>query len=310
MRFAGYEALRPDMFVAAVPRARLLYECGVVVAPDHKLLADVSWGGRDEDSQPRRLAAMHKFILPPVRRVHGRVAVVTSVEANNYYHWMFDILPRFEILQRSGMIPDYYYLNTTAQFQKDSLHALGIPLQKIISPSNSTHIEADELIIPSLLGPPFRNTPQLQACKFLRSAFLLNDEIRKAHRAIYITRRDASSRRVINEAEIQEEVIEHGFEVVSLTDVPFREQVDLFRQARIVVGPHGAGFTNTVFCQPGSVLIEFHPERWGIHCFERLARLNQLEYHAITGYVPDASNSSDDHTVDRAELGKLLCMYV
>lgn len=306
------DPFQPELFVAVIPRARTLYDSGVVVSPDHRLLADVSWQGDTLVSQPKHHPAMYKLALPPIKHVKGRVAVVSSVSPDNYYHWMFDILPRFGILQNSGLVPDHYIINAVTQFQKDSLKVLDIPADRLLSPTKSTHIEADELIIPSLPGPLFSLSPQLQACEYLRSIFLQRNRTQKPHRAIYITRADASTRRVINEAEIREEVIDHGFEVVSLSHVPFLEQVELFAEARIIVGPHGAGFTNAVFCQRGSVLIEFMPERWKVDCFERLALLVGMTYHSMVGIESSIANgqtASHDHTVDRAELRKLLRQF-
>jgi capsular polysaccharide biosynthesis protein len=225
---------------------------------------------------------------------------------------MFDILPRFELVQRSGLIPDYYLINTTAQFQKDSLQVLNIPSHQILSPTHSTHIEADELIVPSLPGPVFNVTPQPRACRYLRSTFLQSARARTPHRALYITRADASDRRVINEAEIREEVIANGFEIVSLSNVPFLQQVEIFSDAKIIVGPHGAGFTNAVFCQPGSALIEFLPQWRKIDCFERLARFVGMEYRSIEGVRRGDSSaqvSESDYTVDRAALRGLLRQF-
>ena len=255
---------------------------------------------------------MYKLRLPPVQRVAGRVAVVSSISSDVYYHWMFDILPRFGILERSGVASDYYVINAATQFQKDSLEALNIPADRFLHPTANAHILADELIVPSLPGPVFRLSPQAQACQYLRSVFLQRDQAKTPHRAIYITRADAGTRRVINEAEIRQEVMDRGFEIVSLTGVPFLEQVKLFSEAKIIVGPHGAGFTNAVFCQPGSVLIEFLPEQWQINCFERLAHLVGMKYRSIVGIesgISGEGESNHDHTVDRVELRKLLRQY-
>jgi hypothetical protein len=306
------DPFQPERFVAVVPGGRVLYESGVVITPDHRLLADVSWHGHDLISQPKYHPAMHKLSLPPVKYVAGRLAVISSVMPYNYYHWMVDILPRLRTLQSSGLVPDYYFINATTQFQKDSLKALNITTDRILCPTGDTHIEADELIIPSLPGPAFEMTPQLEACEYLRSTFLQKDRTRKPHRAIYITRNDAKIRRVINEAEIREEVIDNGFEIVSLSDVPVLEQIEMFAEARIVVGPHGAGFTNAIFCQPGSVLIEFLAEGWQIVSIQRLARLCGMTYHSIVCKESGISNgqpASHDHTVDRVELRKLLRQY-
>src|ERR1700689_2754019 len=294
------------IFVASIPKGRSLYDCGVVISPDHRLLADVSWQDLVRgESLPLHHAAMYKICLPPIQHIAGSVAVVASVRPNNYFHWMFDILPRFEILRRSNLVPDFYLINTETSFQKESLQALNIPMNRTLSPTMHTHIEAEELIVPSLPGPVFGATPQASTCTFLRSAFLPKDRTPAPHRRLYITRADAKERRVINEAEIRKELLGHGFEIVSLTGMPFLQQVKLFSEAGIVVGPHGAGFANAVFCPPGSVLIEFMPPGHQTENFKRVARFSGMEYRSIaaTAAVPNFTN---DHTVDTAELGKLL----
>jgi hypothetical protein len=307
------DTFKPDTFVAVIPKGRSLYDCGVVVSPDHRLLADVSWQGYGLISEPQQHPAMYELFLPPIKHIPGRVAVITSAKPDNYYHWMFDILPRFEIVQKSGLVSDYYLINATTQFQKDSLQVLNIPSHQIISPTHNTHIEADELIVPSLLGPVFNVSPQPRACRYLRSTFLQSAGTRKPHRALYITRADASIRRVINEAEIREEVIANGFEIVSLSDVPLLQQVEIFSEAKIIVGPHGAGFTNAVFCEPGVVLVEFLPQWHQIDCFKRLADFVGMEYRSIEGVQrgdSTAQMSESDYTVDRAALRGLLRQLV
>jgi hypothetical protein len=311
---ASSDALQPEIFVAIIPKGRSLYDYGVVVSPDHRLLADVSWAIHDLPvrtvSQPLYHPAMYKLHLPPIQHISGRVAIMNSLWPDNYYHWMFDILPRFEFLHRSGLIPDRYVINTNTSFQKESLQTLSIPSFKILSPTKDAHIEADELIVPSLPGPVFGGqSPQLQACEYLRKTFLQTERTKKPHRALYITRSDAEERRVINEVEILEELFDNGFEVISLSNLPLVQQVELFSEAKIIVGSHGAGLTNVVFCQPSSVLIEFRPEWRKRDYFEKLARLVGMEYYSIQGTEGDNSNghtSLHDHTVDRAALRKLL----
>ena len=173
------DSSEPEIFVAVMPRARSLYDYGVVVSPDHKLLADVSWEGYDPVSLPLDHPAMHNLCFPQIQRIRGKVAVITSLNPHNYYHWMFDILPRFAILQASGLSPDHYLVNAKALFQRESLQVLRIPLDRILDPTNKTHIEADELIVPSLPGPAFHMSPQPRACQYLRSMFLRNDQIIK-----------------------------------------------------------------------------------------------------------------------------------
>ena len=129
-----FDEVIPQAFVAVITRGRTLYDCGVVVSPDHRLLADVSWHGYGPVSEPRSNPVMYKLHLPPINYVAGKLAVVSSIAADVYYHWMFDILPRFELLQRGGVVPDYYVVNADTPFQKESLRLIDIPPHRILEP--------------------------------------------------------------------------------------------------------------------------------------------------------------------------------
>ncbi len=298
-----------DIFVAVIPNGRTIYNSGAVITPDHKLLADVSW--EDLALDEFRLMShplMNRRKFPRNQHISGSVAIITSYMPDNYYHWLFDILPRFDILSKSKLVPDRYLVNAGLPFQRESLSFLNIPARKILTPTMGTNFEFDELIIPSLPGPALDRSPRPQefSCRFLRSAFLDGVATGPPCRALYITRADAGARRVINEPEVQEVLRQYGFEVVSLTGIPFLRQVALFSEARIIVGAHGAGFANAVFCQPGSRLVEFMPETRPVDCFERLARIIGMKYDSIIGRPDDAAGQSGDHMIDIPVLRDLL----
>lgn len=82
---------------------------------------------------------------------------------------------------------------------------------------------------------------------------------------IYISRNDAQLRRVRNEGRIVSILEERGFQRVTLRGMPIAQQVQLFRQAEAVVGPHGAGLAHTAWCKPGTKVIEFFPGLGGPH---------------------------------------------
>jgi capsular polysaccharide biosynthesis protein len=300
----------PGIFVAIIPNARTIYNSGAVVSPDHRLLADVSW----DDLPPGRSRLLHhpllrNIVLPKSAYIAGSAAVVTSWLHENYYHWLFDILPRFGVLNENEIVPDYYIVNTDLPFQKESLGLLGILSSKIICPSMSTNIKFDKLIIPSLPGPVLSGIgpqPTMFSCKFLRSAFISKERAVTPHRSLYITRADAKERRLINEAEVLELVHDFGFEIVLLSETPFLDQVALFSEAKITVGPHGAGLSNAVFCRPGTTLVEFMPESRPIGCFDRLAQIVGLDYHSMIGREENLADSAYGQIADLDELRKLL----
>eukprot|EP00051_Salpingoeca_urceolata_P002200 m.48047 g.48047 ORF g.48047 m.48047 type:complete len:185 (+) comp11965_c0_seq1:584-1138(+) len=61
-----------------------------------------------------------------------------------------------------------------------------------------------------------------------------------------------------------------GVEVHTGTE-PFLDQVQMFVQAKVVVGSHGAGLSNTVFCQPGTPVVILPMKPHVDHTFGHLA---------------------------------------
>jgi len=62
-------------------------------------------------------------------------------------------------------------------------------------------------------------------------------------------------------------------------------QAALFRQASIVIGLHGAGLTNTGFCQPSTSVVEILPiATHFLSPYYSLAGLRDLAYLCLVGH--------------------------
>jgi capsular polysaccharide biosynthesis protein len=199
--------------------------------------------------------------LPAVSQVDGTVAVLSTAGSDGYYHWLFDTLPRIEILRRSG-IPldsiDKFIVNSySLPFQQETLTTLGIPATKIIESCNYPHVKASRLVVPSLPGT-LGNMPDW-ACKFLKQEFLPDRIVERSHKSerLYISRDKAKGRKIVNSHEVTNFLSKLGFKCVVLESLSIAETALLFSAAEVVLAPHGAGLSNLVFCQPGTKVIEF-----------------------------------------------------
>ena len=72
----------------------------------------------------------------------------------------------------------------------------------------------------------------------------------------------------------------NNFIFVKLHETNFREQVNLFHNAECIVGLHGAGFVNVVFCKPGTKIIELRGFSTG-NTIKNLSKKNDLNYSSI-----------------------------
>lgn len=243
---------------------------------DNKIVLESLW----------RWASLHKapkdlFPLPPAQVTEETIAVVSQEGSSNYYHWMLEILPRIHLLQLSGTYYDKIYLPATHfPFQKETLHLLGIDLANIIEADWSTHIKPKKVIFPSLC---VSEVPHPWSFPFLRK-LLLDDYIpSKKRNRIFLSRKNALFRKVLNEDEIIHFLKQFDFESVVLDTLSVKEQAQLFNQAEIIIGAHGAAFTNIVFSQPGTTIIELFQGQYQ-RCFFDLAKALKLHYHFINTY--------------------------
>jgi capsular polysaccharide biosynthesis protein len=73
---------------------------------------------------------------------------------------------------------------------------------------------------------------------------------------IYIDRRNTAKRRIANGEAVDEVLRAHGVEAVRLEDKFFAEQIEIFKNASLIIGQHGAGQANAIFSRPGTQIVE------------------------------------------------------
>ncbi|MBV8887397.1 MAG: DUF563 domain-containing protein [Chroococcidiopsidaceae cyanobacterium CP_BM_RX_35] len=294
-RFGAYVEL-PATFVAVIPEGRFWLnqhqDQTAIITADNKLLADVSpdfpvLSPGHPDKHPSRHAIFSLEKLPPVQHVDGTVAVLSGLLNNVYFHWMFDVLPRIELLRCSRIdlasIDQFIVNNSSFPFHKETLDTLGIPESKRLESHNHTHIKATKLVVPSFPGT-IAWIPKW-ACDFLRTEFLnkrVNEKAEKIER-IYISRRKATNRRIVNEDEVTNFLSKFGFEAISLESMSVAEQAFLIANAKVVLAPHGSGLTNIVFCEPGTKVIEIFSPNYVYPCYWLVSNIVNLKYYYLVG---------------------------
>ncbi|MEG3983879.1 glycosyltransferase 61 family protein, partial [Microcoleus sp. T3B2] len=267
-------------FVAILPNGRAWADVinTAAITSDNKLVLDVSMGC------PELIVTSDK--LPPVEHIDGSVAFLSAPWGGAYFHWMFDVITRFDHIQRSGLIDsvDKFVVNAgDYTYQKETLNTLGIPQYKILESGCSFHITADNLIVPSICKDGSGTSKW--KCEYLKQSFL-NHKIplkTDCSERIYITRQQASYRRIVNEEEVVNYLQKFGFRSVKLETMSVAEQAACLAAAKVVVAPHGAGLTNLVFCTPGTKVIEIFSPMYVPSCYWTISNLCGLEHYSLIG---------------------------
>lgn len=290
-------------FVAHLPQAQawiapyraawMVTNSLAVLSADRYLLADVSReypGQLPICTQPH--ASFQRILQhspPPPEVMTGRVAVLAGLSGHNYFHWMVDVLPRFELLRRSGLRGsdvDWFWVHQgQAAFQQEMLDYLDIPHHKVLAADQHPAIQAETLIVPSF--PGHLGWPEPWALAFLRQQFLpiatAFPQHEHPYERIYISRAKAHHRRLLNEAEVIAQLQPLDFSIVELETLSVAAQIALFAQAKVIVAPHGGGLTNLIFCQPGTTVIELMSPRYIRHYYWHISQQLGLKHYFAIG---------------------------
>ena len=291
----------PKTFVAQIPKGRvwivpqenywMICKAIAVITPDNYLLADVSRdypgflpGCEKHDVRKHSVFKLESF--PGLKQIDGRVAVLSGLSGNVYFHWMVDVLPRIELLRRSGRDLaeiDWFLVNSCEhQFQRESLRILGIPEEKVLESDRLPHIQATELIVPSFAG--YLGWPPGWAMDFLRREFLKGIIPSSSYpKRIYISRSKARYRRVLNEEDVVEVLEQFGFVSILPESMSLAEQIAHFYHAEVIVAAHGSGLTNTIFCRHGTKVIELVSPHYISHYYWGSSQYLQLEHYFLAG---------------------------
>ena len=309
--FHGCSPLTP--YLIELPQGRIYAWQSTVCDKKGNILMDVSDAltPKGDRWNTRRHSITLKQNLPFARKHHGELVVVSSPYANNYYHWLFDTLPRLEAEVCEGERP--LFIHQYRAFQRDALELLGIAKGRIVAAEKHPHLRADMLLVPSLPFPPLPAPPSVwrlpvvtsEACAFLRAKLLPSVKARFGAewdtvlpRKIFIHRKGARS--ICNEAAVNRVLSDKGFQLVTLEELSLGEQIRLFFHAKVVVAVHGAGLANVVFCKPGTRVVELMPSAWAMPCYWSISRHVGLDYKRVnvsSQALPgrDASASSSVH---------------
>lgn len=299
-----------------------LPDAGISVVPDVIALGrgPLSAGGdyRDECfSQVDGAATFRR------RRKHWRVALESLIQSRceiheptvwttddwsfGYFHWMCDALPRLEMVAKEFDLADLTLIlphkAKRFRFIAESLKAFPLAGVRVLGRFESARCR--EMVLPTHVATSGNYRPELMDSLRSRCRRHVEASARQSpSERIFISRRRATRRRLINEADLRAVLDNHGIRNIETDGMPWTDQVKLFSSTGQLVSLHGAGLTNMLFMPPGGDVIEIRdPVEPTSNCYLTLAGVCR---HRIA-YVDSAKRDSRsthhaDVTVDPADL--------
>jgi hypothetical protein len=205
----------------------------------------------------------------PPNFVSNNLNLMAVPMSKNYFHWVIDYLPFIAAAKMADKEIRFICSEYLTQYQIDSLSWLKIEPELIL---HSDWIMTENVILPKTRH--LSGSPTIQTLEFLRKSFgsLASDSDVKDSR-LYVSRR-YSSRALQNEVEIEKALKENGFEILYLERLSIKDQVQRFSNSEVIIGPHGAGLTNILWCKAGTKVIEITSPNTFNPCYKNLA--NQI----------------------------------
>jgi hypothetical protein len=235
------------------------------------------------------------YVVRRTRRVDSEALWITDYWSNGYFHWIADALARLYVVR--DRIDDLLLLLPAGyqnfDYVNSSLAAFGVKNIEFIGPNEV--LECRSLLMPTHTAPSGHYNEEIIGG--VRSLLLWAYGDSDPPQNIYISRRHATKRRIVNEDEVNRMLSRFGFLTINAEELSFAQQVQISSRAPRLVSNHGAGLTNMLFMPENGSVLELRHQTDSINnCYFTLASALNLNYF----YQPcrPVSDGPDPHAAD------------
>jgi hypothetical protein len=214
---------------------------------------------------------------------------------SNFYHWIVESLSR--LLLAEPWIKDSLLLLEENQFNykyiKSSLEMLGFSCERVIQIKRGVRYKSKNLqvVTCSMFATGACSTAGVGA---IRERLAMLD---LPLNAIYLARKPALGRRIVNEILFMEILTRYGVQTIYAEDVSFDKLVAILGKTKLLISVYGAALTHAVFLPEKSHVVELAghgfigptPSYWGSNYpspyagdyYYSLSSASNLNYHLI-----------------------------
>ncbi len=195
------------------------------------------------------------------RTIDGLSLIYFDINSANYYHWLIDSLLRLylmrEVVGLSGNVFFPGREEAMTEWQRASLSIFSEDIK--FFPTDGEIFNLEAAAWSGKMGVTECPSPLLcDFAKFIKKK-VVNRVSRKVAqpRRLYVSRQ--GKRGVLNDEEVASVLSGYGFMPIRPETMTFDEQVSVFSEADVIVGAHGAGLSNIIFCSGQAAIIELFP---------------------------------------------------
>ena len=278
------------------------------------------------DALVRRDAYQHQ--RRPGPKLDGPVLLLGGAPDLNHFHWLLSWFARLAIvdilaphLLRDPNLP--VLIDSRAQREPFLTHvrSFGVADDRLVWIDPDHDYEVEDAFLVTL---PSQNEYHPEVLRTLAGRLIAGAGANRGgrrRRRLWVSRErlPPPKRRVSNMADLQGVLDSAGLEQVNLEDMSASQQIAMFAEAELVVGVHGAGLANMIFCPPDCRLLiiekPFNAFIGLARTFTVLAEACELRHEVLvadvdvrpdTDYIDMLNAHNQDVVIDPGQLADAL----
>lgn len=179
---------------------------------------------------------------------------------SNFYHWFVDSIVRLLIAE--PWVKDSFILVSINQLKiayvLESLEKLGFPKDRLIPLEKEVRYKVKniQVVSTSILATGACST---EGVRLLQERLAIHSH---PEYKIYLARKPALGRRVVNETEFLKVLKRFGIQLIYAEDLPFKGLIEILGKSKLIVGVYGAALSHIIFLPKDSHLVELAPVKF------------------------------------------------
>jgi capsular polysaccharide biosynthesis protein len=257
-------------------------------------------------TQRRRLRTVFdRRTLQDAEVINDPVLLPTNGWNRAFGHWIYDTLTAINTFIepiRSGRLR--VVMPEATAWQRSWLDLLGVP-EKAIIEAGYGYVKARHAIVPSSLSIQNVRYPGTHTVALIDGLRPLGQSHGPVSPYLYLSRLErgeASHRTLVNEENLVAELERIGYVAVAPEALTPAEQVALFAQARVILGPVGSAFALSGLAAPGTSIVEILPppaaHSW---IYRSSANFDHLYGCIMAEVIEDSQRDLDSGGIKRAD---------
>ena len=223
------------------------------------------------------------------------IIIIQQQTNKTYGHFLIEVLPRMIIVRENCEKKLPIYFTVDHEIYAEMLTILGIESDRFVSAEQFPMIKVKKAIIPKytkrrgwICDPIYLQQAVDEIITFVEN----EKKVIHFPKRIFIkrsTKKEANINRdsmLVNADELEAVLKKRGFATIYPEQLSMSEQVQIFNNADVVIGEHGSGLFNAVFCNKKAIVFDLHAARPIETLFDVLS---MLEIKYIPVMTPEGS---------------------